>query len=228
MKIVFTPDWFRGEDVLIDGFSFLVLLTFFIFCFKYYKMSKKKNILFLGIGFASIALAQLAVVITKFPIYYDTSFTQQIGHMMVTYEVVKSVDILYQVGFFFQRAFTLLGFYLIYKLQKKSVSEDFFLSIYFILILSLISAQFSYLFHLTILIFLCLIISDYAKIYQKSRAENTRTLIFAFSLLALSELIFIFSKLSVMFVTANVLELISYTILLLLIIKILKAKPKTL
>ena len=112
---ILIPSWFKGSEIFIDFFSFIVLSIFFILSLKYYKLCKKKNFLYLGIGFLLIAVAQLASIFTKFVLYYDTSFTQNIGQMVITYRVVKSVDIFYYAGFFFQKLLTLLGFYLFYN-----------------------------------------------------------------------------------------------------------------
>jgi len=40
MRFVFTPDWFLGKDVLIEGFSFIVLLIFAILAIRYFKLNK--------------------------------------------------------------------------------------------------------------------------------------------------------------------------------------------
>ncbi len=125
MKIVFTPDWFLGTDVLIEIFSFIILFVFFYLSVKAYKLSRNKNSLYLGVGFLLIALAELATIFTKVVLYYDTTFTQHIGQVIVTYNVVKSVDIFYYIGFFFHKLLTLLGFYVIYRLPlKKKFSGD--------------------------------------------------------------------------------------------------------
>ena len=224
MKLVFTPDWFLGKDVMIEGFSFVVLLVFFFLCYKYYKLSKKKNFLYLGIGFGLIALAQLATILTKLVLYYDTSFTQQVGQMIITYRVVKSIDIFYQLGFLFNRLLTLVGFYILYKLPlKKKWTGDSYLVLYFLILTSFFSSNVYYfIFHLTTLLLILLIIKNYCQIYRKIRHENTIFLIVAFSLLALSNLIYMLSKLSTLFVVANLIELASYIILLVLIARIIK------
>lgn len=224
MKLVFTPDWFLGKDVMIEGFSFVVLLVFFLLCYKYYKLSKKKNFLYLGIGFGLIALAQLATILTKLILYYDTSFTQQVGQMIITYRVVKSIDIFYQLGFLFNRLLTLVGFYILYKLPlKKKWTGDSYLVLYFLILTSFFSSNVYYfIFHLTTLLLILLIIKNYCQIYRKIRHENTIFLIVAFSLLALSNLIYMLSKLSTLFVVANLIELASYIILLVLIARIIK------
>lgn len=223
MKIVFTPDWFLGSDVLIEIFSFIILFLFFYFSIRNYKLSKNKNFLYLGLGFLLIAIAELATTLTKVVLYYDTTLTQQVGQMIVTYKVVKSVDIFYYIGFFFHKLFTLLGFYVIYRLPlKKKTSGDLLIALCFIFISALFSQAFYYLFHLTALILLILITNNYYEIYKKNKANNTKILIMTFSILALSQIIFILSKLSMLYVMAQIIQLVSYIMLLILIIKIFK------
>jgi len=166
MKIVFTPDWFLGQDVLIEIFSFMILFLFFFFSIKSYGLSKNKKVLYLGIGFLLIALGELSTILTKLVLYYDTTITRNVGQIIVTYEAVKSVDIFYYLGFFLNRCFTLLGLYVIYKLPLKKISSNFFLTMYFIIICALLSHSFYYIYHLTALIFLFLIINNYWGIYQ--------------------------------------------------------------
>ena len=127
MKIVFTPDWFLGSDVLIEIFSFIILSLFFYLSVRNYRLSKNKNSLYLGIGFLLISLAELARIFTKLVLYYDTTFIQTIGQLVITYQVVKSVDIFYYLGFFFHKFLTLMGLYVLYRLplKKKSLSDVF-------------------------------------------------------------------------------------------------------
>ena len=221
MKIVFTPDWFLGSDVLIEVFSFLILALFFALAYRNYKLSKNKNSLYLGIGFLIIAIAELSTVLTKLVLYYNTSFTSQIGQMIITYHVIKSVDIFYYIGFFFHKLLTLLGFYIIYRIPlKRKMERDSILAICFIIISALFSSAFSYLFHLAALVLLLLIINNYYQIYKKNKSENTLILIMAFSMLALSQLIFVLSDLNICYVIGQVIQLVSYLILLFLIIRI--------
>jgi len=222
MRIVFTPDWFLGHDVLIDIFSFITLFLFFLFSIKGYKLNKNKRLLYLGTGFLLIALAELSVILTKFAIFYDTTLTQSIGGLIVTYHVVNSLDIIYYLSFFFNRLFTLVGLYIIYKLPLKKLSGDFVLVAYFIIIASFMFHQFYYLYHLTALIFLALITRNYIKVYLKNKLVNTKIFIMALSLLAISQIMFVFSKISYFYVTAQGIQLISYITLLILIIKITK------
>lgn len=229
VKIVLTPDWFLGKDVMIDFFSFIVLFIFSMLAIRSYNLDKNRRFLYLGWGFGSIALAQLASVITKLVLYYDVGPTQAIGQAIVASNILSSVDIFYYAGFFFSRFLTLAGLYVIYRLprEKKSVG-DWLLVAYFIFLSAVLSKEFYYLFHLTALFLLVMIVSNYYDIYKKNKFVNTGILLVAFSILALSQMIFILSTVDALFVMASFMELLSFVILLFLIIRILdgtKTKP---
>jgi hypothetical protein len=227
MKIVLTPDWFLGFDVLIELFSFIVLVMFLVLSLKNYRMNKnKKNFLYIGIGFGLIALAQLATILTKTVLYYDFNLIQQVGQAIVTSNFVSSVDIFYYIGFFFYRFLTLVGFYIIYRLHnKRTYLGESLLFGYFILISALLSTEIYYLFHLTCIGILLLIVRNYYGIYKENHFLNTKILLIAFSILSLSQILFIFPN-GTLQATANIVELISYTIFLFLAIKIGKNGKK--
>jgi len=225
MKIVFTPDWFLAPDVCIEIFSFFVLLAFFILAYRNYKLSKNRNSFYLGLGFLAIALAELATIFTKIVLYYDTNVTQQIGNMAIIYHVVSSVDIFYYIGFFFHKLLTLGGLYIIYRIPLKiRLERDSLLAICFIIISAVFSASFYYLFHLIAFILLLLIIHNYYGIHKNNNSENTRMLIVAFVLLALSQFMFILSELGALYVAGQLIQLVSYLILLVLIIRITRSQ----
>ncbi|GIU68600.1 MAG: hypothetical protein KatS3mg001_450 [Candidatus Pacearchaeota archaeon] len=222
VKIVLTPDWFLSADVFIDFFSFFVVVIFSLLAIKNYKISKNKRFLYVGVGFLLISIAQLASLITKLILYYDIGPSEQIGQAIIASNIVNSVDVFYYAGFFFHRFLTLAGLFLIYRLpRKQKMLEDYFLIFYFILISALLSKEFYYIYHITSFVLISLIIRNYYEIYSKNRFYNTKILILAFSILALSQLIFIFSVIDILFVVGGLVELVSYLIFLFLILKIL-------
>ncbi|MDE1848937.1 MAG: hypothetical protein KGH55_02805 [Nanoarchaeota archaeon] len=221
------PHWFLAPDFLINVFSFLILLTFFILCVRSYKLNKNKGILYLGIGFAFIAVAQLALLMTKFGLYYDTSVTTAIGNTIIEYHIVKSTDVIYNISIFINGLLTLAGLYVIYRLPQKEKSiKDLLLILYFVLLSAFISNDIYYIFHISALMLFILISYSYYAIYRKNKFSNTLILSISFLILAVSQLLFVISQANVMTVVADVLELVSYIILLALIIKILKHGKK--
>jgi|TARA_B100000315_G_C14499575_1_gene551667 hypothetical protein len=227
MRMVFTPDWFLNNDVLIEIISFMVLFLFFLFSVKCYNANKKKSILYLGFGFLLIAMGELSTILTKLVLYYDTGITREIGQAVMTSQIVETVDIFYYLGFFFNRFLTLLGLYIIYKIPaEKKLSTDFFLIIYLLLVTAFLSNSIYYIYHLTALILLVLIIRNYYRIYLENNLSNTKILITSFSLMLISQTIFLFAELNFLYITAKVLQLVSYITLLILIVKILKNGKK--
>lgn len=226
MKIVFTPNWFLDFDVAIGLFSFLVLFVFFLLSKKSFKITKNKNSTYLGYGFLLVALGELATIFTKVILYYDTTITHTVGKAIISYSIVKSVDFFYYAGFFFQRFLTLLGFYVIYMIPKKSKEGNVWITAYFILISVFLSQFFYYVYHITIGIFLILIIDNYYKIYNKNKNANTQILIWVFSILLIGHLIFVPSKVAIFYVTGQAMQLISYVLLVILFIRINYGKKK--
>ena len=225
MKIVFTPDWFLGIDVFINLFSFLILALFFFLSLKSYKLSKKKNSLELGIGFFLIALSQLAVILTKAVLYYDTTFTRSIGIAAITYNVVQSVNIFYYAGFFFQRLLALAGLFVIYRIYRKEKHlSDLFLAVYLLTIIAALSINAPHVFYVTSLLLALLIINNYRKVYKLNKNKNTLILITGFAILALSSVVYSLAKFGGLWdVAANIIELVSYSVFLVVILHIFKA-----
>ncbi len=221
VKIVLTPDWFMGFDVLIEFFSFIVLSVFFFLALKNYKLKKNKSTLYLGLGFALIAIAQMASILTKMVLYYDIGPSQAIGQTIIATHLLSSVDIFYYLGFFFERFLTLTGFYIIYRLPERKMDfRDYALIIYLIVISSIASQEFHYIYYMTSFFLLVLIINNYYKLYMENKFINTKILIISFSILCFAQIIYLLSKLEYLYVAANIVELISYTLLLFLALKI--------
>jgi len=222
MKILFTPDWFFSTDVLIEVFSFLILFLFFVLAFRSYKTSKNKSSLYLGLGFLLIAFGEISTILTKIVLYYNIVFTKNIDGILITYTLLRSVNWFYYIGLFLNKFLTLAGLYMLYLLSINNKKKpDVFLAVYLILISALFSQVTYYVFHITALVLLILIIINYHQIYKKNKAKNTVILLASFILLAISQGIFILSEISSTYIIAQSIQLISYALMLFLIIRIL-------
>lgn len=227
MKVVIPPQGFLSMDILIEGISLITVLIFSILCIKNYKLNKDKKFLYLGGGFGLIALAQLIITITKSVLYYNASFIGMGGEIVIPYNLFDFVSVFSIIGFFGYRVLTLLGLYVVYKLPKKVFERDSLLVLYLIVIVTIFSRDISHLFHITAFAILLLIIIKYYNVYNKNESKGTLILILAFTGMALSNAIFIFARLmSLIYVTASIIELISYITLLVLIIRIVKYDKK--
>ncbi len=225
--LISVPNWFLTPDFLINVFSFFILTAFLILCIRNFKIDKNKKILYLGIGFAFIALAQLAILLRKFGLYYNTSFIATIGTTIVRYNVINFSDIAYRIGIFLYKLFTLVGLYILSRFPKKKKSlKDAFLIIYFIILSFLSNDVVNYLFRITALGLFAYLSYNYFLLYNKNKFKNTFILVLAYATLAVSQLLFMMSQINAVNVIADILQLASYITLLVLIIRILKHGTK--
>jgi hypothetical protein len=223
MKVIFPPQWFLNIDILIEAVSFFIILIFSILCIKNYRLNKDKKFLYLGGGFGLITLSQLIVTITKAVVFYNASFVGTGGEIIIPYNLFDFVSVFSYVGFFAYRFLMLLGLYVIYKLPKRVFEKDFLLVLYLIIIVTIFSREITHLFYITTFIILLLITKKYFDIYHKNKSKGTLILTVAFTGLASANAIFIFAKLmSPIYITASIMGLVSYIILLILIIRILE------
>ena len=99
------------------------------------------------------------------------------------------------------------------------------LALYFIILSALVSITSTYFFHITVLILLIFITINYYNVYRENKNINTKILIFGFIILIIGEILFsVTNPQSIAFIFANIIELIGYSVLLVLIIRILYCK----
>ena len=223
MKILYTPSFFNNFDLAISLFSFVILVLFFIFSWKNYRLSKNKKMFYLSSAFLLIAFAEFASILAKFIIFYDINMVGHIGQVIITYTTIKSTDILYDLGFFIHKLFTLMGFYIVYLLSSKNkINLSMIpLVLLFLFISSLVGQMIFFVFHIAVIILLLLIVNNYLKIYKSNKFENTKYLLIAFILLLASHILFLVSPFVLGYITAQIIQLVGYVTLLYLIIRIL-------
>lgn len=228
LKLVLFPKWFLTPDTLIDFFSFIVLFLFAVISLRYYKLIKNKRFLHLGLAFLLLGLGELVRIIMNLGLYYNLSTTYEIGRIIITTNIIESVDVIYYTGFFLHRFLVMLGFYFIYYITKKHKSElEHLLIIYFIVVIAILAGNINYVFNITITVLIALIFVNYNSLYKRTKSRNTKILAYGFFILLISYLITTLSKISShIYVFANLLQLFSYTIFLYIIIRIYKHGEK--
>lgn len=232
IEIAFGPRWFYLVSILIDLVTILVLFSIASFAIKYYKINDSKNYKKLSFAFSLIAISFLFKMISNVTVYYDSLSSQNLtGAVIDTLETVRSLNIVAISSFMFFVLFNLAGLYALYSIKKGQKRSTIFLIIYFILILTFISTLYSkslyYIFHLTSLIFLILISSRYFNIHSHTKNKNTEYLAYGFSTLAISQAFFMFIVLNpLVYVVAEIIQLLGYILLLQVLIRILNHGKK--
>lgn len=229
LEILFSPKWFYGKDILIDIFSIIVLSLIATFSIKYYKMNKKnKNYFWFGISFITLALSFLFKILTNFTIYYNVIDTEKLGLLTLSYNTIRSSDILFSIGFLSYILLTLLSFLMLYEIYKaKHSKQNILLTLYFIITITYFTTSKYFIFHLTAFLFLFLITLNYFKNYLKNKKTTSKFLVLSFAIIALSQLFFIFVELNnLLYVFAESIQFIGYLLLLITFMGAIKNAKK--
>lgn len=228
IELIYSPRWFYGKDIIIDIVSIFVLFLIAFFSIKYYKINRKnRNYLIFAGSFGVIALSFIFKIITNFTLYYKVVQTRQIGFITLTYNTVQASDILFSVGFLIHRILMLIGLFMLYALYTKTRKTDVILMLYLIFISTYFSSSVYYVFHITALAFLVMITMQYWRNYRKLGHNTNKWLVWSFALITLSQLVFVFIRLHLLlYVAAEMIQLLGYICLLMTFIKVLKDGKK--
>ncbi len=230
IPLKFSPDWFNIPSIFIDLFSFIVLLSISNLSRRYYNLNKQKKYLnHLAIAFLIICTSFFFKLLTNLTQYYDLLKQNSDPTIIITtLETIKSYNIFSHITFTLFVFTHLIGLYLLYSIyQKEQSKSNIFLIIYFILISTYYSNLNYYIFHITSFILLSLISLLYIQRYRINKYLNTKILFYAFSIIALSHILFMFITLDKFFyVFAELVQLGGYALLLLILSRIVNHGKK--
>lgn len=228
-SLIHCPRWFCGFDVLIDVFSLIVLLMIGYFSLKNYKLSgNNKNHLWIGGSFFTLALGFLLKVLTNFTLYYKVLVTKQIGLLTLTYEKFVPSNILVFIGFNGYKILTLIGLYMLFMLYQKEKSMPDTIITTYLLFASIYFVQETYLFNITCALLLILITYEHHSNCKKQKTCSTvNMLTTSFGILALSHVLQVFLMYGTsLYVIAEAVQLVGYSLLLYTFIKVLQNAKK--
>ncbi len=229
MPHIYSPAWFFDKDIIIDIVSIVILLLIGYFAWQFHKFNRKKEShVLLAISFFTLGAAFLFKILTNFILYHPVVQTQQIGPLTFSYLTIHYNNIFQVVGTALYQLLTLAGLYLLYSLYyKKQLKSSIFFMAYFIIILTIFSLEAYYLFHLTAFLFLALLVWKMYTNYRKTKDKAGETLLISFSIIALSQILFMFVGLNLLiYVFAELVQLLGYIFLLSAFIMVLRYAKK--
>ena len=219
-------EWFVGKDVFIDSIALVVLLLIAFFATRYYTLKKSRNYLFLALSFYSLALAFLSKILINFTISYRVLHTEVVGSMQYAQVITQSSEILEISGTLFYRLFTLFGLFLLYSIYEKQSKANVLMMVYLLAVAALFSKDqypLHYLFYLTCFLFFFIISNRYYQNYRENSEKTTKMLAVSFSVITLSQLLFMLRAFAKSFyVAGEIVQLIGYISLLATFIMVLK------
>jgi hypothetical protein len=228
-QVVISPEWFASTDMILLGFSVITLLLIAAFSLRFYFFKKKehKNYLYFAISFLLLAISFLWKIATDITVYYDIINTKQAGIFTITYQTMRAEKVLFVAGHFAHYLFALLGLYLLYVVLNRKSTMNHLLILYFI-VMTTIFSNFSYfIFHLTAFVLLLGISYRYYLVCKQNKRNLTKLIFTSFSIIAVSQILFMFVKLwGNIYVAAQIIQLIGFILLLVAFISVLKNGKK--
>jgi hypothetical protein len=225
LDFVYSPPGFYGKDIAIDILSAVVVLLIGIFSFRNFSLDKRnKKHLFLGAAFVLLGLSFIVKILTNVLSHAEGWSSRQFLIPVFGRDIMTSYTMIPATGFLLYALLTLFGFYIIYALSSKDkLSMNYLIIAYFILI-STYFTRFTYFFlYLTAFIFVLALSRRYFLEYKKNSYKNTLFLCISFSIITLSQLVFIFTATNhMLYVIAEFIQLIGYLFLLYTFVMVLR------
>lgn len=215
------PNWFHGIDVSLEIIFALITFLVAFFSFRIYNLTGEKEHRNFGIGFSIISFSYLLWAYLNHFIVSEVSESISVLNLREIM-AVSSVFI-----YFFMVLYT-VGFFLVYNstLNQKILENSSLmfiiisLSLYLACNKTLIFTLFSTLFPLFIFIY-------YLRTYSKTRKLPSLFLALAFVLISISGFLFMFAANNyIYYIIKHVLELVSYSLIALILLITLKYGKK--
>lgn len=225
-----SPNWFSIPSIIIDFFSFLVLFSISLVSLKYYNLSgRNKKYKYISFAFLLICASFFFKLITNLALYYNEFIrTSRPTIVTSTLETIRSYNMFTDLTFTIFVFLNLIGLYFLYSIyQEKQAKSIMFLITYFIIISTYFSNLNYYVFHITSFLLLTIISILYFDRYAENSNTHTKVLGYAFSSIAISQILFMFVSIDkAFFIFAEIIQLLGYLLLFLILRRIVNYGKK--
>jgi len=227
---VFSPEWFYGFDSIIELIAIIVCVLLVYYSYRCFKLTKEKKYLYFSTAFLSLTFAFISKITGTLAIYKPTITRTALGnsiHQAFTGLTPFYINALAFIAYIF---FMLLGFMILFLIVSRLTWKNqrvVALLVYFVFIATWLSVIHYQLFYLTSFVLLLLITYHYYGNYREVKSEKAWFVLIAFGILLVSQAFFVFAVYSgIIYVLAELIQLLGFVYLLIPFILIFKKKPK--
>jgi len=201
-QLFYTPGWFNGFDLVVEGISLIVALLIAAYSWKAYKVTRENKFGYFSFAFILVALGLGFKMFTSGVLYYS-SLRNVVADVLAPAvgPQLQFADLFYRGAFFLEMLSFLGAWLLIFFVSQKSRERlhqyyevsQIGLFAYLILLISFVS-NFKYsVFYLTSAVILGMTVLNYYKNYlNTNRNKNARLVMLSFLFILISNLFFIF------------------------------------
>lgn len=201
-RLFLTPTWFNGWDIVFNVVSIIVALLIAAYSWRVFHFNKENKYAYFSLAFVLVAVSLLFQSFTNTVLYY-TPIRDAVAITLspATGPGLKYADLFYRGAFFVQMFSMLSAWLLIFFLSQKSRARltkfyevsQIALFGYLILLISFISNFKYFVFYLTSLVLVGLIVLNYYKNYlNTNKNKYAFQVMLAFLSLFIANIFFIF------------------------------------
>lgn len=227
---VFSPKWFYGFDSIIESIAIIVCILLVYYSYKCFKLTRENKYLYFSTAFLSLTFAFIAKIIGTLAIYKPTITRSALGNSINQTFTSLTPSYINALAFVVYIFFTLLGFMILFLIISKlrwNNQRVIALLVYFVFLATWISIVHYQLFYVTSFVLLSLITYSYYNNYKEIKSEKAGFVVIAFGMLLISQAFFVFVIYSrIIYVLAELIQLLGFVYLLIPFILIFKKNPK--
>ncbi|MBI2548252.1 hypothetical protein HYW21_02785 [Candidatus Woesearchaeota archaeon] len=211
-----TLPWFRGVYVVFEMIALVVAFLIAFFSYRAYKYTAQKQFLMFAGAFLSIGFSFALKMVAHTLVFVNDLETKMVGSVVITQYVPQQIEWINLVGLFLHRFSMLFGYLIILAIVLRIRDQKiFYVLTYFIFITTIFSYNSYFVFHLTSIVLLLVIVGKYYYHYIHEKTQTTLPVAIAFTTLLISQILFILLAYTVTaYAIAEALQLIGFLILL--------------
>tara|TARA_Y100000310_G_scaffold327329_1_gene393510 strand:+ start:105 stop:827 length:723 start_codon:yes stop_codon:yes gene_type:complete len=201
----YIPTWFQGWDILFDGIGLIIALLIAGYSWRVYRISSENKYAYFSLAFVLVGMGFVFKMLTQGLVYYSTlrSSAQVILAPVVgmAQTGINYSDLFFRGGFLLYMV-TMLGAWLLIffisqkkegRLKKYYELSQIGLFVYLVILISVVSNFKYFVFYLTSMVILGVVVLNYYKNYlNANRSNNSSLVLISFLLILISYFFFVF------------------------------------
>ncbi|MBS3128378.1 hypothetical protein J4410_04490 [Candidatus Woesearchaeota archaeon] len=182
-----SPQWFLGVDSALEILFFFIALGIALFSMKIYRYTSRKRFLFFHLAFLFMAVSFLVRSVTNLFIYY------QIKKDISVATKLAAVSNIYDMGFLIHILLMLTAYMILIALSLELRDIRVITLLFLMVILAAVIATNTYtVYYVISVILLAYIVNHFRENAKKLGTKTSKAVFAAFSLLLLSQGVFLF------------------------------------
>ncbi|MBW2966903.1 hypothetical protein KY362_00295 [Candidatus Woesearchaeota archaeon] len=188
-----SPQWFQGIDATIELLAIVVAFLIAGFGYKIYRITRQKNYQYFSISFLLMGISFIFKIISELVIYSSYIEQKIIGPYIISRTVTEPITWIHTYAHSTFKVLATFAFFILLAVTLKIHDKKvLFLLTYFMAAITLASIVIPFLFHLTHIMILALLVHKYYHNYLENQKKQALMVTLAFLAIFASHIMFLF------------------------------------